>query len=66
MAKKNEREFLEAITNAYIYKKSGVRVDFDNADFRWLSRVLQNVKETGMTIRFRISIAMEQSSSIFK
>lgn len=47
MAKENERECLKAIVDAYCYKTSCARVNFDNGDCRWLSRVLQNAKETG-------------------
>lgn len=47
MAKKNELECLKTIVEAYCYKTSYARVNFDNADCRWLSHVLQNAKETG-------------------
>lgn len=47
MAKKNELECLKTIVEAYCYKTSYARVNFDNGDCRWLSRVLQNAKETG-------------------
>lgn len=47
MAKENERKCLKTIIEAYCYKTSYARVNFDNADCRWLSHVLQNAKETG-------------------
>lgn len=47
MAKENERKCLKTIVDAYCYKTSYARVNFDNADCRWLSHVLQNAKETG-------------------
>lgn len=47
MAKENERKCLKTIIDAYCYKTSYARVNFDNSDCRWLSRVLQNAKETG-------------------
>lgn len=47
MAKKNELECLKTIVDTYCYKTSYARVNFDNADCRWLSHVLQNAKETG-------------------
>lgn len=47
MAKKNERECLKTIVDAYCYKMGCVNVDFNNANFQWLSHVLQNATETG-------------------
>ena len=47
MAKENERKCLKTIVDAYCYKMSCTRVNFDNGDCRWLSHVLQNARETG-------------------
>lgn len=47
MVKENERKCLKTIIEAYCYKTSCARINFDNGDCRWLSRVLRNAKETG-------------------
>ena len=52
MAKENERKCLKTIVDAYCYKMSCTRVNFDNGDCRWLSYVLQNARETGSNNTF--------------